>query len=213
MKNFEFIFKNGQMHDIVTGKEIYLKPNARYTIQSDNENFLHADFLSQSLPVLKADEKITALQRKYKQFDFMKLGSAGDTYYFLVGLGRKTEEDLGHQYLFEAQIEEDLYMKAKKDGKWNLCECVSTATQLVDGELGFPFEPIQATSLSALFAKVVSTYFNKKRSTACNAFTTFHVAPKNESPNFQWIKRNNINLDLLRKAVILKQKLEDKLID
>lgn len=120
------------MHDIVTGKEIHLKPNARYTFQSDNENFLHADFMSQSLPVLKADEKISALQRKYKQFDFKKLGSVGNTFYFLVGLGHKTAEDLGRQYLFEAQIEEDLYMKAKKDDKWNLCECVSTATKLVD---------------------------------------------------------------------------------
>ena len=208
MKDFKVLFKNNQFIDKLTGKALHFKPNATYTIQGDNENFLSEDYLFQKKNPLNSQLKEEELTKTFKNFHFRKIADAGTVFYFRVGLGKITEEELEREYLFKAVIEEDLYLKSKEGIKWNLCSCICKATELVESKLGFPFAEIEADSLSELFANVVSNYFNRKRSTACNAFTTFYFEPVREKPSLNWIK--NIathNLDLKRNAIMIKDKL------
>lgn len=205
MKNFEVFFKNNQFVDKQTGKVLHFKPNATYAIQGDNENFLLEDFLFQKFTTLNSDQKKEALHKKFKNFQLTKIAAEGTFFYFRIGLGKITAEEIEREYLFRAIIQEDLYIKSKLGEKWNLCNCICKANQLVEGDLGFPFEEIEANSLSELFANVVSTYFNKKRATACNAFTTFYFEPIEETPSLYWIKnRAKLNLDVERKTIMIK---------
>ncbi len=207
MKNFEVFFKNNQFVDKQTGKALHFKPNATYAIQGDNENFLLEDFLVQKFIPLSSEQKKEALHKKFKSFQLIKIADEGTFFYFRIGLGKITEEEIEREYLFRAVIQEDLYLKSKLGEKWNLCYCICKVIQLVEGDLGFPFEEIEANSLSELFANVVSTYFNKKRATSCNAFTTFYFEPKEETPSLYWIKNNAaLNLDLKRKSILIKKK-------
>lgn len=208
MKNFEVFFKNNQFIDKQTGKALHFKPNATYTIQGDNENFLSADYLFEQKTPLNSQGKEEELIRTYKNFHFRKIADAQTVFYFRIGLGKMKEEACDREYLFKAVIQEDLYLKSKDGKNWNLCSCICKATNLVEGDLGFPFAEIEANSLSELFANVVSTYFNKKRATACNAFTTFYFEQKNENPSLNWIKNiARFNLDLKRKTVMHIDKL------
>lgn len=208
MKNFEIFFKNNQFIDKQTGKALHFKPNATYTIQGDNENFLLEDFLVQHKTPLNSKGKGEDLIKKFSNFHLRKIADAGTIFYFRIGLGKITEEEREREYLFKAVIKEDLYLKSKEGKNWNLCSCICKATELVEGKLGFPFEEIEADSLSELFANVVCTYFNRKRATACNAFTTFYFEPKEEVPSLYWIKNKaRLNLDLKRKTLMNIDKL------
>lgn len=208
MKNFEVFYKNNQFIDKITGKALHFKPNATYTIKGDNENFLLEDYLHLKKTPLTSKLKEEDLIKSFKNFHFKKIADVGTIFYFRIGLGKVTDEERDREYLFKAVIEEDLYLKSKEGKNWNLCSCICKATEMVEGKLGFPFEEIETDSLSELFANVVSKYFNRKRSTACNAFTTFYFEPVKEKPSLNWIKNTaRHNLDLKRKALIIKDKL------
>lgn len=210
MKDFKVFFKNNQFIDNQTGKALHFKPNATYTIQGDDENFLLEDYLFQYKKPLNSKLKGEDLIKKFSDFHLRKIADAGTNFFFKIGLGKITEEEHYREYLFKAVIEEDLYLKSKEGIKWNLCSCICKASELVEGKLGFPFEEIDADSLSELFANVVSTYFNKKRATSCNAFTTFYFEPKEEKPSLDWIKNKaRLNLDLKRKALMTLDKLNE----
>jgi hypothetical protein len=209
MKNFEVLFKNNQFIDKLSGKTLHLKPNTTFAIQGDNDNFLLEDSQNQNRSPLNSELKKEQLQLRYKSFTLQKISDAGSVFYFRIGLGKLTEEDKEREYLFRALINEDLYVKSKTGEKWNLCDCFCTASGLIEGNLGFPFESIQANSLSELFGNVVSTYFNLKRATACNAFKTFYFEPKDQKPSLHWIKNTaKLNLDLKRKEISISNKLQ-----
>jgi hypothetical protein len=207
MKNFEVYYKNNQFIDKQSNKVLHFKPNATYTIQGDNENFLLEDYLVQQKMPLNEKLKIEKLTKTFKNFKFEKIANTGTVFYFRIGLGKMTEEERDREYLFKAVIEEDLYLKSKEGKNWNLCSCICKVTKLEEGDLGFPFAEIEADSLSELFANVVSKYFSRKRSTACNAFNTFYFEPVREKPSLNWLKdKALINLNFKRNAIMIKEK-------
>ena len=82
-----------------------------------------------------------------------------------------------------------------------------SSNNLLEGTLGFPYQKVEANSLSELFANVVATYFSMKRSTACNAFKEFYRIAEDVKPTLHWLKENKKgNLDYLRKVEIIKDK-------
>lgn len=210
MKNFEVFFKNNQFVDKQTGKALHFKPNATYAIQGDNENFLLKDYLNDKKTPLTSKLKEEDLIKSFKHFRLTKIADVGTVLYFRIGLGKVTEEERDREYLFKAVIEEDLYLKSKEDKNWNLCGCICKATEMLEGKLGFPFEETEANSLSELFANVVSKYFSRRRSTACNAFKTFYFEPVRDKPSLDWIKNTaTINLDFKRNAIKIKDKINE----
>ncbi|MCL7765061.1 hypothetical protein MPF19_16680 [Polaribacter sp. Z014] len=214
MKKFEVAFKNGLLIDKETGKILTPVPFSSFTIEGLEEGFLLEDDQSKFVP-LSSEEKIKKLHQQYKGFELEKMASKGAVFYYKIGLGKPSGEDIAKEYLFNAVLEEDLYIKTKNGLKWTFCKCRCQTNKVIEGELGLEFQVVTANSLSELFANVVSTYFNKKRSTACNAFKTFYSLGKDDSPSLKWIKsRKNTKLDLLRKTLIMgksQKELLDKL--
>lgn len=208
MKNHEITFKNGLLIDKKTGKRLNLKPFETYYLQGDDDSFLLDEYIKDEYEPLNSEEKLESLQKKYRNFELVPIASNGAKFVFRIGLGKKRQEDAVREYLFEAEILEDLYVKKKQSkSNWRLCDCVCKSSNLLEGDLGFPFQTIEANSLSELFANVVSTYFNRKRSTACNAFETFYEYPKIEMPTLNWFRLDKkINLDDRRKAIISNYK-------
>ncbi len=209
MKNFNVTFKNNKLIDQNTGKEIHLKPNGIFSIQGDEANFLSKNVSQDDYKPLDQAQKLLKLQKEYKNFKLERIANSESVLYFRIGLGKMREEDQVREFLFRAVLEEDLYIKSKSGDKWNLCECICKADKLVEGVLDFNFEPVYASSLSELFANVVSSYFNQKRATACNAFTTFYFESQNVPPSLNWIKQEaKLNLDVKRTEVMKQIKVK-----
>jgi hypothetical protein len=210
MKNFEITFKNGLLIDLKTQNVLNLNPQAKFTIQGDDADFLLEDYKKLELTPKLSTDKLKDLENRHKKFALEKIADAGDEFCFRIGLGKRTKEDKELEYLFRAIINEDLYLKRehfKPEKKWSFCNCICTCTDLLDGDLGFPFKEVMENSLSALFASVVSSYFNQKRSTACNAFKFFHPIQKGDSISLYELKKYKIlNLDGIRNEVIKKYK-------
>ena len=208
MKNFEITYKNGLLIDKQSGKRLNLKPFETYYLIGDNDSFLLEDYVKTQFNPLDSNEKLEALKKKHRAYELERLATSGDKFVFRIGLGKRFEEDEVREYLFDAILREDLYMKTKHNqNTWSLCNCVCKSSTLIEGYLGFPYQTVQANSLSELFANVVATYFNMKRSTACNAFDTFFMCPDGTKPDLDWLKQNkNLKLDVKRKAIIDKRK-------
>jgi hypothetical protein len=209
MKKFEIAFKNGLLIDKEMGKIITLISLRSYTIEGLEEDFLIEDNKPKYVP-LSSGEKVKKLHKQHKGFKLEKIASKQNVFYYKVRLGKPNGEDIVKEYLFNALLEEDLYIKSKDGLKWTFCKCSCQTNKVIEGELGLEFQVVTANSLSELFANVISTYFNKKRSTACNAFETFYSLEEGESPSLKWIKsKKKTKLDLLRKVHIKNLKMKD----
>jgi hypothetical protein len=212
IKNHEIKFRNNQFIVAQTGKVLHLKPNETFYIQGDDINFLEKDFLDQIRKPLDSKEKLERLQQFHKKDHLELLAAANTEFYFHFGLGRNTieEEKSGSHFAFKAKILEDLYMFSKNQKTWRMCTCVSEANEIVEGKLDFDFENVEANSLSELFANVISTYFNRKRSTACNAFTDFYFADYSERVSKHWFENNHrSNLDKKRDLITFNIKAKE----
>lgn len=209
MKNYEIYFKNGLLLDKNTGKRINLKPFETYFIQSDDDNFLLENYSQINYTPKPDAEKFEALQKKHKGYLLKKIVSKDALMCFRIGLGKRFAEDVVREYLFDAIVEEDLYIKQKQGTEtWTLCDCVCASHNLLEGNLGFPYQKVKANSLSQLFANVVATYFSMKRTTVCNAFKEFYLLANSEVASLHWIKENKKgNLHHLRKGIILRAKV------
>lgn len=207
--NHKIFFKNNQFIVADTGKVLHLKPNETFYIQGDDINFLEKDFLDQLRQPLDSKAKLERLQQFHKKDHLELLAGANTEFYFHFGLGRRTieEEKSGSHFVFKAKILEDLYMFSKNKSDWRMCTCVCESNKIIEGSLDFDFENVEANSLSELFANVISTYFNRKRSTTCNAFKDFYFAENNGRVGKLWFENNQIsNLDFKRDSVTHKLK-------
>ena len=209
IKNHEIKFKNNQFIVAQTGKVLHLRPNETFYISGDDYNFLEKYFLEQIRQPLDGKEKLEKLKQYHKKEHFELLATTGTEFYFHFGLGRRTieEEKSGSHFVFKAKILEDLYIFSKNKTDWRMCTCVCEANKIIEGNLDFSFENVEANSLSELFANVISTYFNQKRSTACNAFKDFYFAENSERVGKLWFENNQIsNLDFKRDLITAKIK-------
>ena len=191
MKNIKVIFRNGQLIDAENKKQIHLVPGEQYFIIGDDNAFRKSGYLEEERKPRTEQAMRAFITEKYDGFKTERILKAGDNLYFRIGLGKTTSEDKTNEYLFEAILQEDLYIRSKKGEKWRLCECMCKTGKKVRGNLPFIHE-IKGNSLNNLFANVVIHYFSGKRSTACNAFTTFALPDEpyqSELPYLDWIKR------------------------
>lgn len=210
MKNFEIIFKNGLLIEKETGKRLNLKPMTTYFIQGDDDSFLLEDYRALTYQPKNSEEKKEELEKKFKGYLLEKISSKNEEFFFRIGLPKTTTEDYQREYLFNVVLDEDLYIKSKNGEKWNLCSCVCHSDNLLEGDLGLPFEKVEAESLNQIYRFVVNTYFNKKVSESCNVFDRFYKISKEESPSLYWIKNHaKLNLSILRKVIKIKLKQEE----
>ena len=183
MKNYNVTYKNGHLIDTKTGKRIFLKRGGNFTLLGDDNQFKEENDLLFKIEPLSYSEKYEYLKNKHKNYRLKKIAGQGTVFVYRIGLSKKTEEDAGREFLFDAVLLEDLYMKSKintqnKDIKWSLCDCICKTNKCMDGKLQI-FEPIFGLSLSNLFSNMIAFYFPMQRSGACNAFKTFFFAKNN----------------------------------
>lgn len=198
MKNYEVSYIKGHLIDRKSGKRIFLKRGGFFHILADDDQFEERDELHAIEKPKNEEEKLASLINEHKEYRFVKIADAGTQFVYRIGLSKKTSEDKSREFLFNAIIQEDLYIMSKNQD-WGLCPCMCVTTECLEGEVQM-IESVQGSSLSNLFANVVTFYFSFQRSTACNAFTTFYFSP-DSVPSLRQLK-SMTNLDLIRKAIM-----------
>jgi hypothetical protein len=182
MKNYEVHYIKGHLVDKESGKRILLKRGGTFNILADDDQFEEIDELV--------------------DFHLEKVGNANDKFFYRIGLSKETSEDRAREFYFNAIIREDLYLKSKNGKDWTLCPCLCLSSDCLEGEMQM-IESVPGTSLSNLFANVVTFYFAFQRSTACNAFTTFYFMPSDYRP-FSLKYNGNYSLDQMRNQIAKK---------
>ena len=208
MKNYEVHYIKGHLVDKKSGKRILLKRGGTFNILADDDQFEEVDELENFHKPLPSDEKLAALQKEYKDFHLEKIGNADDKFFYRIGLSKETSEDRAREFYFNAIIREDLHLKSKNGKDWTLCPCLCLSSDCLDGEMQM-IESVPGTSLSNLFANVVTFYFAFQRSTACNAFTTFYFMPSNYI-TFSLKSNGNYSLNQMRNQIANKYNKNSK---
>lgn len=213
MKNYEVTYTQGHLVDIKTGKRIFLKRGGQFNILGDNDQFDERDELVLEREALNSEEKHKALHKKYgKNFRLQHILPAGERLLFRIGLSKRHSADPALEFLFDAYLLENLYIRSKEVGKWFLCECLCETRQCIDGELQM-IEPVRGYSLNNLFSNMVAFYFPLQRSGSCNAFTTFHLQTAREAEQLPAFKAGYgvRSLERIRKEVIADAAKEEGL--
>jgi hypothetical protein len=175
MKSYTVKYTRGHLIDQSTGQRIYLKRNGEFIVSAVDEHFQEKDDIYFDKKPLTATEKQASLERNHRGYTLVKLADAGQVFAYRIGIRFRSTEDKYKDFLFDAQLREDLYMKSKDGKKFTLCDCLCATHHCLDGALQM-FEPVQGLSLSNLFSNVVAFYFTMQRSGSCNAFKTFQFA-------------------------------------
>lgn len=175
MKSYEVTYTKGHLIDVQTGQRIFLKRGGKFNILGDDDQFAEKDELKIIREALSASEKQATLETAHPEYHLEKIAEAQQILVYRIGLSQKTSEDRRYEFLFDAVLLEDLYIRSKNGEDWSLCDCLCESRNCLEGELQM-IEAVQGSSLSNLFSNMVAFYFPLQRSGACNAFTTFYYS-------------------------------------
>ncbi len=173
MKSYEIKYTKGHLVDTKTGKRILLKRGGTFNILGDDDQFEERDELHIKAEVLKPSEKLASLQKRHKGYHTEKIADMGQSFVYRIGLSKRTSEDKAPEFLFDAIIREDLYIRSQDGNEWTLCDCYCETKSCLEGEVQM-IETVQGLSLNNLFSNMVAFYFPLQRSGTCNAFDTFY---------------------------------------
>jgi len=205
MKNYTVHYTKGHLVDTNTGKRIFLKRGGKFTILGDDNQFEVRDELALNITILDSEEKLSSLKKEFKDYFLEKVACSGQRFIYRIGLSKKTSEDKVREFLFDAFIKEDLYMRSKNGNDWSLCDCFCETHKCLQGDIQM-FETIYGKSLNNLFSNMVAFYFPMQRSGAINAFTGFYMV-KNENPAISDLKSKKFwSLDEVRRIIIMRYK-------
>jgi len=203
MKNYTINFTKGHLIDVSTGKRILLKRGGTFNLLGDDDQFEEKDDLSIKIEPLDSKEKSKFLKEKFNKHNLELIAKKGSKLMYRIGIIKKTKEDKDREFLFEAVLLEDLYMKSKKSFSkkkglnWILCDCICETSKCLDGEIQI-YEYVQGLSLNNLFSNMVAFYFPMQRSGNCNAFKTFFFLDS-PFPKVSDVKNSRLeNLDEFR---------------
>ena len=201
MKIYNVQYIKGHLVDIESKKKIFLKRGGSFYIHGDNDQFEEKDELQYLDKPLPSNEKLASLRKEYRDFYFEKIYNAETEFVYRIGLSKKSSEDKVQEFLFNAIIKEDLYLKSKNGVDWSLCPCVCQTTECLEGDVQL-IESVSGSSLSNLFGNVVTYYFPLQRSTACNAFKTFFLNNQNKNLTLNDIKYGHAHsIDEFRRSI------------
>lgn len=204
MKIYKVQYIKGHLVDIETNKKIFLKRGGSFCIQGEDDQFEEKDELQYLDKPLPSDEKIDSLRKEFKGFHLEKICKAETEFVYRIGLSKKSSEDKVPEFLFNAIVKEDLYLKSKNGEDWSLCPCVCQTTECLEGDVQL-IESVSGSSLSNLFGNVVTYYFPLQRSTACNAFKTFFINNQNKDLTLNEVKyRHADSIEMYRQTAIIK---------
>lgn len=209
MKSYEVEYTKGHLVDIKTGKRIFLKRGGRFSILGDDHQFVEKDDLKITQKALNSEEKLAALKRTYKGFHLEKIANAYQLFVYRIGLAKTTSEDKRSEFLFDAMILEDLYIRSTKAGEWVLCECLCESRICLEGEVQM-IEAVQGVSLNNLFSNMVTFYFPFQRSGSCNAFDTFYFVDERKVNLFNNHKLQDLKNGMFKSLKKTRQEMIDR---
>jgi hypothetical protein len=158
--------------DTKTRKRIFLKRGGTFSVLGDDDQFEEKDELQLNFTPLDNKSKLRWLQKKYFSYELVKIAETRQKFVNRIGLSKLTTEEKNSEFLFEAIILEDLYIRSKNLVDWSLCNCFCETNECLYGDIQM-FEPVFGYSLNNIFSNMVAFYFAMQRSGACNAFETF----------------------------------------
>lgn len=208
MKNYNVKYIKGHLVDQNTGKRILLKRGGTFNLLGDDDQFEERDELQLTSNPLDEKEKFKSLRNSFRESYLEKIADAGTTFIYRIGLRQKTTEDFNSEFYFDAHIKEDLYMKSKDGKQWNLCSCLCITNECLSGDVQM-IEPVPGSSLSNLFANVVTFYFPFQRSTTCNAFNVFSFAKKGPLMIEDYMLNSYNSLEAVRVSLIKQYEKEN----
>lgn len=202
MKSFEVKYSKGHLVDIKTGKRIFLKRGGIFNILGDDNQFEEKDELNFQMNPLNEEAKKLQLEKWHKGFDLQRIAKQGQFFVYRIGLSKSTKEDKEKEFLFNAIILEDLYIRSKNGEDWSLCDCLCETTRCLDGDVQM-IESVKGNSLNNLFSNMVAFYFPMQRSGACNAFDYFYFAEDADKERLVDVKMRKLeSLDSIRQKMI-----------
>lgn len=175
MKAINAVYKHRHLYDATSGKRIILDENSKISITVQEDSLLKED--TYNLPhkdIRTTEELIIAIKEDYKFFHlFLERGSR---LYFRVNAGEKvkanrkqkflssndgleTFDDNKDIYLFEIELQEDLFWVCIDENKQPIvydCACIVTKELL--NRLKF-FEPVYAPTLNQAYTRTFEFYF------------------------------------------------------
>lgn len=203
MKSYNVKYTKGHLIDSTTEKRVILKRGGTFNILGDDDQFELVDELELKKNPLGSLAKLSDLQKQFPSQVLEKIADSGHKFVYRIGLSKLTSEENAAEFLFEATIQEDLYLMSKNKKDWRLCECLCKTEDCIDGDIQM-LEPIWGTSLNNLFSNIVAFYFPLQRSGACNVFKTFHHMDK-KSHRILDVKNNSLKpIEYDRRLVIEK---------
>ena len=189
MKNFEVKYSKGHLVDTTTNKRIFLKRGGVFNILGDDNQFKEKDELQFKVKALDKDQKLIALKNWHKGFHLEKAAEKGQLFLYRIGLSKQSLEDKAKEFLFDAIILEDLYLRSKDGEDWSLCDCLCETQKCLEGDVQM-IEAVQGNSLNALFSNMITFYFPMQRSGACNAFDYFYFPEEGKKHTLLEVKSN-----------------------
>ncbi len=190
MKSYQITYTKGHLIDVTTGKRIFLKRGGTFNILGDDNQFEIKDELQFNHNILETKEKLASLEKTYKNHTLFKIAEVGQKFLYRVGLSNRTSEDKEQEFLFDAYVLEDLYLRSKDGQEWSLCDCIAETRNCIEGEVQM-IESVKGVSLNNLFSNMIAFYFPMQRSGACNAFDYFFFA-QNDSNGMAEVKNRNL---------------------
>lgn len=197
MKSYQVKYTKGHLIEIQTGKRIFLKRGGTFNILGDDNQFEIKDELQFNHNILETKEKLASLEKTYKNHKLFNVADAGTKFLYRVGLSKRTSEDKEQEFLFDAWIHEDLYIRSKNGDEWSLCDCVSETCNCLEGEVQM-IDSVFGLSLNNLFSNMIAFYFPMQRSGACNAFDYFFFAEHDKHFMAEVKNRNLVSIDHAR---------------
>ena len=175
MKAINAIYKHRHLYNNETGKRIILEENSEITITIQDNSMLREDPYNPPHKICRSREQIIKeLEAKY---GYVKLFlEKGSKLWFRVNAGEKVRKNKTAKksedgstpesfinnkdaYLFEIELEEDLFWVAKDNGGASVVsECACTVVREYYNHLRF-FESIYAPSLNKAYTNTYEFYF------------------------------------------------------
>ena len=113
MKSYEVTYTKGHLIDVKTGQRIFLKRGGKFNILGDDDQFAEKDELKIVREALPSSEKRASLEKAYPKYHLEQVAEAQQIMVYRIGLSQKTSEDQRYEFLFDAMLLEDLYIRSK----------------------------------------------------------------------------------------------------
>lgn len=208
IQTLQATFRNGHFYSL-NNKRLVFREKAVYTLSGLPETFLDTDELNQMDDPLTAKDKKHQVIEKYGETNIRFALAAGTGFFFRFGLGKRKEGINERKYEFTGKFLEDLYFYKIKNGEvtdpesWRVANCL-TAIEDSLTDIFTLTEPVFGKSPNEAFANLISTHFDRQRSTSIKIYDHFYIETQANSTIYPSYPRFELTLGMIREKEVKK---------